>query len=302
MTLKASHNKHTIMALVEDKPGVLNRISSMFRRRGVNISSLAVGQSEIENLSRMTFVVNGDDSIVEQVTKHLHKLIDVVKVSDMTEEHIVNRELVLIKVKANVQSRSEIMQIVDIFRANIIDVSPESLIIEVTGNEDKISSLFESGADVFRLNFSHGNHDEHKRRYDIIRSLEKKYHPKDVDVFVGIESRGFILASILAQRYNKGMILLRKAGKLPGKTVKTSYTIEYGKAVLEIQKTALNEGERVVICDDLLATGGTVEAAAKMIEELEGGIVGLGFLIELDFLKAREILSKYKVFSILRYQ
>ena len=143
MTLKASHNKHTIMALVEDKPGVLNRISSMFRRRGFNISSLAVGQSEIENLSRMTFVVNGDDSIVEQVTKHLHKLIDVVKVSDMTEEHIVNRELVLIKVKANVQSRSEIMQIVDIFRANIIDVSPESLIIEVTGNEDKISSLLQ---------------------------------------------------------------------------------------------------------------------------------------------------------------
>ena len=131
------------MALVEDKPGVLNRISSMFRRRGFNISSLAVGQSEIENLSRMTFVVNGDDSIVEQVTKHLHKLIDVVKVSDMTEEHIVNRELVLIKVKANVQSRSEIMQIVDIFRANIIDVSPEALIIEVTGNEDKISSLLQ---------------------------------------------------------------------------------------------------------------------------------------------------------------
>ena len=141
MTTMTNSNRHTITALVEDKPGVLNRISSMFRRRGFNISSLAVGHSEIPNLSRMTFVVDGDDAIVEQVTKHLHKLIDVVKVSDMSEENIVSRELALIRVRASVQSRSEIMQIVDIFRANIIDVAPDSLIIEVTGDEDKVNSL-----------------------------------------------------------------------------------------------------------------------------------------------------------------
>lgn len=141
MTLTDSVTKHTITALVEDKPGVLNRVSSMFRRRGFNISSLAVGHSEIPNLSRMTFVVEGDDLVVEQVNKHLHKLIDVVKVNDVSNQAMVARELALIRVRAGVQNRSEIMQIVDIFRANIVDVAPDSLIIEVTGDEDKIDSL-----------------------------------------------------------------------------------------------------------------------------------------------------------------
>ena len=134
-------SKHTITALVQDKPGVLNRISSMFRRRGFNIASLAVGQSEIPNLSRMTFVVEGDDAVVEQVTKHLHKLIDVIKVSDISDKNVISRELALVRVKANVQTRSEIMQIVDIFRANIVDVATDSLIIEVTGDEKKVESL-----------------------------------------------------------------------------------------------------------------------------------------------------------------
>ena len=134
-------SKHTITALVEDKPGVLNRISSMFRRRGFNIASLAVGHSEVPHLSRMTFVVEGDDRTVEQVTKHLHKLIDVIKVFDISKQNAVSRELALIRVKSNVQTRSEIMQIVDIFRANIVDVAPDSLIIEVTGDEDKVDSL-----------------------------------------------------------------------------------------------------------------------------------------------------------------
>ena len=133
--------KRTITALVEDKPGVLNRISSMFRRRGFNIASLAVGRSEIPNLSRMTFVVEGDDAVVEQVTKHLHKLIDVIKVSDISDENTVSRELALIKVKASVHSRGEIMQIVGIFRAGIVDVAPESLIIEITGDEEKVDAL-----------------------------------------------------------------------------------------------------------------------------------------------------------------
>jgi len=135
--------KRTISALVEDKPGVLNRVSSMFRRRGFNIASLAVGHSEIPNLSRMTFVVEGGDAIVEQVTKHLHKLIDVIKVMDISEGNVVSRELALIRVKANVQTRSEIMQMVGIFRANIVDVAPDSLIIEVAGDEDKVDSLQE---------------------------------------------------------------------------------------------------------------------------------------------------------------
>jgi len=135
----------------------------------------------------------------------------------------------------------------------------------------------------------------------VVEEFSKYFHPKDVDVFVGIESRGFILASILAQKYNKGMVLLRKAGKLPGKTVKTSYTIEYGKSVLEIQKTALNEGERVVICDDLLATGGTANAAAKLVEKMKGKVTGFAFIIELSELDGVKKISKYKTVSLVQY-
>lgn len=134
---------HTISALVEDRPGVLTRVSGLFRRRGFNISSLAVGHSEVPGLSRMTFVVQGDEAVVEQVTKQLYKLIDVVRVNDISGERMVARELALIKVKAPAQSRAEIIQLVDIFRANIIDVSPQTLIIEVTGDEEKIDSLVE---------------------------------------------------------------------------------------------------------------------------------------------------------------
>ncbi|GBD11774.1 Putative acetolactate synthase small subunit [bacterium HR23] len=132
---------HTIVALVRDQPGVLSRVSGVIRRRNFNIASLSVGHSEQEGLSRMTFVVQGDDEVAEQVTKQLRKLVDVVKVSDITQENIVARELALIKVRATAQTRSEIIQLVDIFRANIVDVAPESLIIEVTGDEDKIDSL-----------------------------------------------------------------------------------------------------------------------------------------------------------------
>ena len=136
-------NQHTIVALVQDKPGVLNRIASMFRRRGYNITSLSVGHSEQPGLSRMTFVVTGDDPTVEQVRKQMDKLIDVVKVSDISDENIVARELALIKVQATSYSRSEIIQLVDIFRANIVDVSSDSVIIEVTGDEDKVDSFLQ---------------------------------------------------------------------------------------------------------------------------------------------------------------
>ena len=134
--------KHTLVALVEDKPGVLNRMASLFRRRGFNIESIAVGHSEVPHLSRMTIVVNGSTATVEQVRKQLDKVIDVVKVSDITEGNMIARELALIKVKAISATRSEIMQIVDIFRANIVDVASDSVTIEVTGDEEKIKSLF----------------------------------------------------------------------------------------------------------------------------------------------------------------
>lgn len=134
--------KHTLIALVEDKPGVLNRMASLFRRRGFNIESIAVGHSELPHLSRMTIVVNGSASMLEQVRKQLDKVIDVVKVTDITEYNIVTRELALIKVKASSATRSEIMQVVDIFRANIVDVAADSVTIEVTGDEAKIKSLF----------------------------------------------------------------------------------------------------------------------------------------------------------------
>ena len=134
--------RHTIVALVEDRPGVLNRVSSLFRRRGFNISSLAVGKSEQPYLSRMTFVVEGDEDTVEQVTKQLNKLIEVIMVSELNEDDVVARELALIKVHASATTRSEIMQLVAIFRANIVDVGPQSLIIEATGEEDKIDALY----------------------------------------------------------------------------------------------------------------------------------------------------------------
>lgn len=114
----------------------------MFRRRGFNIASLAVGHSELPGLSRMTFVVNGDDNTVSQVAKQLDKLIDVIEVSDISSEATVTRELALIKVKSTQATRGEIIQIVNLFRASIIDVASASMVIEITGEEDKINALY----------------------------------------------------------------------------------------------------------------------------------------------------------------
>lgn len=132
---------HTLVSLVQDEPGVLTRVAGLFRRRGFNIESLSVGHCEQPGLSRMTIVVKGDDSEVDQVTKQLDKLINVVSVTDITRRDTVARELALIKVAAKAEDRSEIMQIVDIYRAKIVDVATESLTVEVTGGEDKIDSL-----------------------------------------------------------------------------------------------------------------------------------------------------------------
>ncbi len=135
----------------------------------------------------------------------------------------------------------------------------------------------------------------------IADEFSKTFHPKDVDLFAGIESRGFLLASILAVRYNKGMIMIRKAGKLPGKTTKLSYKIEYGKDTIEIQKDVIKEGQRIVICDDLLATGGTAKASAKLIEKIGGKISGFAFIIELTELNGIAGIKKYKCKSLVKY-
>ena len=135
--------KHTLLALMEDKPGVLSRIASLFRRRNFNIASLTVGASETPNISRMTIVVDVDSEVaaIEQVVKQLYKVINVTKVTDVTDDPIVTRELALIKVSATGSNRAEIVQLVDIYRANIVDVGLDSVIIEVTGTEDKIDSM-----------------------------------------------------------------------------------------------------------------------------------------------------------------
>ncbi|AFS81406.1 adenine phosphoribosyltransferase [Candidatus Nitrosopumilus koreensis AR1] len=135
----------------------------------------------------------------------------------------------------------------------------------------------------------------------IADEFSKHFHPKNIDLFAGIESRGFILACILATRYNKGMMMIRKAGKLPGKTIKMSYTIEYGKDTIEIQKDIIKEGQRVLICDDLLATGGTAKASAKLIEKVGGKIVGFAFIIELTDLNGMKGISKYDCKSLVKY-
>ena len=135
--------KHTIVALVEDKPGVLNRVASLFRRRGFNIESLAVGHSELPHLSRMTIVVDGATTQVEQVRKQLDKVIDAVKVYEVAGDDMIARELALVKVQATSANRSEIIQLVDIFQATIVDVARDSVTVMATGNEDKINSLLE---------------------------------------------------------------------------------------------------------------------------------------------------------------
>ena len=132
---------HTLSVLVEDKPGVLARVASLFSRRGFNIQSLAVGATEQKNLSRMTIVVDVEDVPLEQVSKQLHKLINVIKVVEQENENSVERELALIKVRADAGTRGEVIEAVNLFRAKVIDVSTESLVIETTGTQEKLDAL-----------------------------------------------------------------------------------------------------------------------------------------------------------------
>ncbi len=135
--------KHTISVLVENHFGVLAHVAGLFSARGFNIDSLAVGETDDASVSRMTIVAHGDDRIVEQIIKQLNKLIDVVKVEDLSSDDFIERELVLVKVRADASSRNDVMQIVNTFRGKIVDVNPQSLAIEVTGGESKVDAMLE---------------------------------------------------------------------------------------------------------------------------------------------------------------
>jgi acetolactate synthase-1/3 small subunit len=135
--------KHTISVLVENKFGVLSRVAGLFSARGYNIESLSVGETLDPTVSRMTIMVHGDEFIIEQVMKQLHKLIDVIKVNDLTDEDHVERELVLIRVNAEPQHRAEILRTADIFRAKVVDVTPLSFTLEATGDEEKLEAFVE---------------------------------------------------------------------------------------------------------------------------------------------------------------
>jgi acetolactate synthase-1/3 small subunit len=135
--------KHTIAVLVENRFGVLSRVAGLFSARGYNIESLSVGETLDPTVSRMTLVVRGDEFVIEQAIKQLHKLIDVIKVTDLTEESHVERELILMKVNAEPANRAEILRVADIFRAKVVDVTPATYTLEVTGDERKIGAIVE---------------------------------------------------------------------------------------------------------------------------------------------------------------
>ena len=134
-------SKHTLSVLVQDKPGVLARISALFSRRGFNIDSLAVGPTEHPEISRMTIVVNVDESPLEQVTKQLNKLVEVLKVVELDPLASVDRELLLVKVRADLAQRSHVLEVVELFRARVVDVVPDAVTIEATGSPDKLTAL-----------------------------------------------------------------------------------------------------------------------------------------------------------------
>jgi acetolactate synthase-1/3 small subunit len=134
-------SRHTLSVLVENKPGVLARVSSLFSRRGFNIDSLAVGPTEDSQVSRMTIVVNVEDSPLEQVTKQLNKLVNVLKIVELDPDHSVGRELLMVKVRVDVQTRSHVLETVSLFRAHVVDVAPDAVTIEATGGPDKLSAL-----------------------------------------------------------------------------------------------------------------------------------------------------------------
>jgi acetolactate synthase-1/3 small subunit len=141
MSVAGFPKTHTLSVLVEDKPGVLARVAALFSRRGFNIESLAVGASEQKDMSRMTIVVSAEDELLEQVTKQLNKLINVIKVVEQDDDNSVSRELALVKVRVDAGTRSQVIEAVNLFRAKVVDVSTESLTIEATGARGKLDAL-----------------------------------------------------------------------------------------------------------------------------------------------------------------
>lgn len=134
-------SQHTLSVLVEDKPGVLARVASLFSRRGFNIESLAVGPTELPEISRITIVVNVEGLALEQVTKQLNKLVNVIKIVELDPQASVQREILLVKVRSDLETRSHILETAQLFRAKVVDVSPESVTIEATGKADKLQAL-----------------------------------------------------------------------------------------------------------------------------------------------------------------
>ncbi len=134
-------SRHTLSVLVENKPGVLARIAGLFARRGYNIDSLAVGPTEHDEVSRMTIVVNVEESPLEQVTKQLNKLVEVIKIVELDGSASVNRELLLVKVRADAETRGQILDVVELFQAKVVDVSPDTVVVQAVGNVDKLADL-----------------------------------------------------------------------------------------------------------------------------------------------------------------
>ena len=135
--------QHTLIAWMRDKPGVLNRVAGLLRRRNFNIDSLQVGHSEKPGISRMTFVVNGDEHMTDQVIKQLRKVVDVTQVEDVTEDPSIIREMALIRVHTATETRSEIIQLVDIYKGDIVDVTLDSMVVQIVGSEQRIDALIE---------------------------------------------------------------------------------------------------------------------------------------------------------------
>src|SRR5512137_1400747 len=135
--------RHTLSVLLQNKPGVLSRVTGLFSGRGFNIESLSVAPTLENEVSCLTLVTKGDESIIEQITKQLHKLIDVIKVTDMSEHEYVEREMALIRVKAESSGRAEVLRVIDIFRGKVVDVSPKSYVVEVTGSPTKIRAIID---------------------------------------------------------------------------------------------------------------------------------------------------------------
>ena len=142
-TAEGRRSMHTFVAYVEDRPGVLARVASLFRRRTYNIDSLTVGRTDTDGVSRMTIVMDGDDNTARLVEANLYKLVNVLRVEDVTYEPTIVRDLALIKVQANSEQRAQVLQIVEVFRARVVDVVPEALTVEITGTEDKLQGLID---------------------------------------------------------------------------------------------------------------------------------------------------------------